>query len=139
MEQQERSLGWDQTEEGVSVGRPPAPAPLLLLSQHEGGEPANPDSWVSDISLARHPRHTLVTEGFAAHLPDVDLQHRHHGSLLEMQSPGPHPDPLSLTLHFSKTFGLSVHALQCEELRDRRDHFPILLKQQEESAPVDAL
>lgn len=121
----EWSSGWDQTEEGVSVGRPPAHPPLLLISQHGGGEPANPDSWVSDVSLALLPHHTLVTEGLAARSPDRDLQLPHLGSLLEMQSPGPHPELLSLTLHFSQTSTLSMPTLQGEELRDRRDHFPV--------------
>ena len=98
------------------------------MSQRGGGEPANPHSRVSDVSLAPHPRHTRVTEGLAP-FPDVDLQALHHGSLLEMQSLGPHLDPLSLTLHFNKTSGLSVHALQGKELRDQRDHFPLLFKQ----------
>lgn len=48
------------------------PQPHLLLSQHGGGEPANPNSWVLDVSFALHPCHTLVIGGLAAPLSYVE-------------------------------------------------------------------
>lgn len=115
----EQRLGWDQAKEGVSVGGPPAPPTTLVTIPTWGWRACKPKflGFRCQLCPASLP-HTGHWRPCCSFVLCRDLQHQHHGNLLEMQSLGPYPDPLNLNLHFNETSGLSMHTLQCGELSE---------------------
>ena len=97
--------GWDQAEEGVSVGG----SPLVHISTWGWG--ANPKPWASDVSrcLASRP----PASPWRPCLPSVVCGPAASASreLGASAGLGPQPGPLSLNLHSNQTSALSVHAL----------------------------